>query len=100
MAEFRLSKQAQADLVAIWDYLARRSLAAADRQIDELIARFEFLAGTPVAGTLRDDLKRGLRLFSAGNYVIFFYVISSGVEIAGVIHGSRDYETMYLLGDR
>lgn len=100
MAEFRLSKQAQADLVAIWDYLARRSLAAADRQIDELIARFEFLAGTPVAGTLRDDLKRGLRLFSAGNYVIFFYVIPSGVEIAGVLHGARDYESMYLFGER
>jgi plasmid stabilization system protein ParE len=100
MAAFRLAKQVQADLVAIWDYLAPHNLAAADKQIDELIARFGFLAQTPIAGTLRDDLKRGLRLFSAGHYVIFFYVVPSGVEIAGIIHGARDYEAMFLLGER
>jgi plasmid stabilization system protein ParE len=60
MPTFRLSKQAQADLVAIWDYLAPHSLAIADKQIDELIAKFEFLASTPIAGTLRDDLQLGL----------------------------------------
>ncbi|MFG0291282.1 MAG: type II toxin-antitoxin system RelE/ParE family toxin [Rhodopirellula sp. JB044] len=32
----------------------------------------------------------GCRSFSFGSYVIFFHAIEDGIEVARVIHGSRD----------
>ena len=36
----------------------------------------------------------GCRSFSVGNYVIFFRPIDDGIEIARVIHGSRDMRNL------
>jgi hypothetical protein len=38
----------------------------------------------------------GCRSFSVGNYVIFFRPIDSGIEVARVIHGSRDKRNIEL----
>jgi toxin ParE1/3/4 len=97
---YRITKQAESDLEEIYVYVAQYSRAAANRLHDLFFDRFQFLADTQQAGTQRDDLRRGLRLFSARDYVIFFFVNPSGVEIAGVLHGARDYELMYRLGER
>lgn len=99
MNTFRINKQAESDLEEVYLYLARKSSAAADRMLDLFFESFQFLATTPSAGTPRDDLRKNLRLFSARNYVIFF-AIPSGVEIVGLLHGARDYETLYRSGQR
>ncbi len=49
------------------------------------------LAKQPLAGQARSDLAPGLRFLPVGNYLIFHRPIENGVEIAPVIHGSRDY---------
>jgi toxin ParE1/3/4 len=33
----------------------------------------------------------GCRSFSVGNYVVFFRPIKNGIEVARIVHGSRDF---------
>jgi toxin ParE1/3/4 len=60
------------------------------------------LAEHPETGTLREDLRPNLRVFSprkpAHNYLVFFYPIDDGIEVNTVVHGARDYPS--LLGQR
>ncbi|ELP34086.1 type II toxin-antitoxin system RelE/ParE family toxin [Rhodopirellula baltica] len=70
--------------------------------LEALHNTFQVLANHPGVGTLREDLLPGIRVFSpprpANNYVIFFYPTSRGIEVAAVIHGSRDWITMFTDG--
>jgi toxin ParE1/3/4 len=102
MSQFRLSRQAVADLDGIWDYLAinRGSPQAAYNQLESLYSRFILLAESQFLGEQRDDLRAGLRMFSVDQYVVFYYVIPDGIEVAGVIHGSRDIEGLFRRGER
>ena len=67
--------------------------------LEALFGTFQFLADHPNVGTLREDSLPGIRVFSpprpANDYVVFFYPITGGVEVAAVIHGSRDWVTMF-----
>jgi toxin ParE1/3/4 len=59
----RLSLQARADLVEVWEYLyhVTGDASVADRQIDAFIDRFAMLSNWPRMGRARDDLRPGLR---------------------------------------
>lgn len=95
MSSYRISQAAEKDLDSIWDYIAIRSLSAADRMIDRIVDRFTMLADHPLMGEVRDELLRGLRCFTVGNYVIFYRSIEiaqTSVEIVRVLHGARDVE--------
>ena len=100
MSRVRLSDRAKADIHAIWDYVgvARGSPAAAERQVEALYDKFKLPAAQPLLGELRDDLRPGLRLFVAGSYVILYYPIPDGVQVAGVVHGARDIESIFDIG--
>ncbi|MCR9115982.1 MAG: type II toxin-antitoxin system RelE/ParE family toxin [bacterium] len=51
----------------------------------------EALAENPKLGEKRPNFGPvGCRCVSVGNYVIFFSAISNGIEVARIIHGSRD----------
>ena len=86
----------------IWNYLAvrRKSYDAADQVVEMLREKFALLASHPLLGQSRDDLRPGLRIFSAGNYVILFYSEDNGVEIIGIEHASRDLEGVFRRGER
>lgn len=49
-------------------------------------------------GQARPDLRAELRSISHGNYVVFFYPRSFGIEVTTVIHGARDIEAMFREG--
>ena len=104
MGRYRLSNQADADLDGIAEYLGSRSPESSERVLDALLDSFELLAASPVLGTLRDDLRPNLRVFSAkkpaAQYLIFYYPCSGGIEVATVIHGARDYLGMFHRGER
>lgn len=99
MSRYRISKSADADLEEI---AGGRSNAVAI--LDVLHDTFRILADYPRVGTSREDLIPGIRVFSpprpANDYVVFFYPMPDGVEIAAVIHGSRDWITMFARGER
>lgn len=88
----RLAPQARADLDDIWEYIASESgdVAAADRLIDTIISRFLLLASWPRLGRTRDDLRRVLRSFPVGAYIIFYRLQRRDVLVLRVLHARRD----------
>ncbi len=55
----------------------------------------ELLASHPEMGEKREGFGvPGCRSFSVGNYVIFFRGVTGGIEVARVIHGSRDIRNL------
>ena len=63
------------DLNALSDQQAVQQQVQAEKQqqIESLYDRIRLLATQPLMGELRDDLRLGLRIFSAGRYVILYY---------------------------
>jgi toxin ParE1/3/4 len=101
---YRLSNQAIQDLQNITETIAKENAAGAERVLDALLASFELLGSNPEAGTARDDLHKGVRMFvprsPADNYVVFFYPIAHGIEVSDVLHAKRDWEGLFLRKER
>jgi toxin ParE1/3/4 len=95
MNRYRLSRQARYDLADIRHYIARDKPLAADRQIEAFFKRFQMLAANPEIGESRPDLANNLRSFSLGNYVIFYRLMPSGIEVVRVASGHRDLGTLF-----
>jgi len=95
MGRFRLSPRATAGLSEIRRFIALDNPAAADRLVGEFFDLFQLLAKNPKIGQQRDELRPNLRSMSHGKYVVFFYPMSGGCEIVGVVHGARDVDTLF-----
>jgi toxin ParE1/3/4 len=95
MSSYRLARLADTDLDEIADYIADHSPTAAIRQIERLHAKFSMLAMHPLLGQVCDDLRRNLRMFSVGSYVIFYTPCDDGIEVERVIHGARDITSLF-----
>jgi toxin ParE1/3/4 len=94
----RLAPQAEAELDAIWYYIATESgsFKVADRFIDSLAERFYMLATSPHLGRRRDDdLRPGMRSFPVGQYLILYRIDNQDVLILHVVRGSRDIEALF-----
>jgi toxin ParE1/3/4 len=90
----RLAPRARAELDDIWDYITREggNAAVADGVIDSITDRFYLLGRYPRLGRARDDLRPGLRSYSAGEYVIIYTIDGADAVILHVLHGRRDIE--------
>lgn len=84
--------EAENDLDEIWLYIAQDNPESADRFLDHLHEKIEGLAAFPKMGASRDDIKEWLRVFPVGNYLIFYFPLSDGVDILRVLHGSMEAE--------
>ena len=93
----RLSSRARGDLDDIWHHIATEggSQAAADSVVDLITERFLLLSTWPRLGRARNDLRRGLRGFPVGDYVIFYRIARTDVVIQRVLHGRRDLERIF-----
>jgi toxin ParE1/3/4 len=94
---YRLVAKAEFDLTEIWHYVARESSNPdiADRLIDTISQRFDFLSSHPHGGRTRDEVLPGVRSFPVGWYVIFYRVAQPDVLILRVLHGRRDFESSF-----
>jgi toxin ParE1/3/4 len=95
VSEVVLSELAEVDLTDIWEFIAQDNTEAADRLIDEIHEKCQFLAAAPKAGRQRPELDPSLRSFAVGNYVIFYRESTSGIEVARVLHGHRDIVSLF-----
>lgn len=91
------SREAQADLIDIWCYIAVDNPNAADRQIDKIEAIFNRLREYPRLGAERDDIVGGLRGFVRGHYLVLYQLDEShrSSQIIRVIHGMRDLSALF-----
>lgn len=80
---------ARRDLVGIGRYIARDSPAAADRFVDRLAAASGLLAGQPGIGRPH-PIRRELRSFHVGKYLILYRELPDGIEVLRYVHGRRD----------
>lgn len=71
-------------------YVARDKPAAAHRLRLAIEGVFRALARNPAMGEARPDLGPDIRVFSLGNYAVFFRAREARVVIARVVHGARD----------
>ena len=82
--------RARLDLIEIWTYVADDNEAAADRLLRRIESALSMLAGTPLAGRARPELSPEIRSFPIGNYIIFYMVLPSAIDVVRVLSRYRD----------
>ncbi|CAN5532905.1 hypothetical protein BH10PSE14_BH10PSE14_19950 [soil metagenome] len=90
MSSIRYKRAAQGDAVAIWRYIARDSPDFADATLARFTEKLERLAGNPMLGTPRPELREELRSFAVGNYVLFYAPDDDGITLYRILHAARD----------
>jgi toxin ParE1/3/4 len=94
VSELVLSELAEADLTEIWIFVAQDNAQAADRVVEQIREKCQFLATTPKAGRRRPELDRSIRSLVVDSYVIFYREGAKGVEVVRVLHGRRDIPSL------
>jgi toxin ParE1/3/4 len=92
MARITRSKLARADLRDIWLYVAQNSAEAADRVLDRIHRVVEMLAENKLLGEEQNELRKGLRRFVAGNYLVFYQPTDEGIRVVRILHAARRWE--------
>jgi toxin ParE1/3/4 len=95
MSEPYFSPASREDLREILDRIAIDKPGAALRHVEKLEDACRALARNPELGTARDDLMAGVRIWSVGNYAIFFRSAQDGIEVIRVVHGARDFDAIF-----
>jgi toxin ParE1/3/4 len=95
MSHLDFAVQARKDLQEIYDYIAEEDPVAALRVIEGIESRAQGLADNPGTGSKRDELIAAMRSAAVGNYLIFFFAITDGIEVVRVLHAKRDVAHMF-----
>lgn len=91
MASIRWSVDSRKDLRAIFDYIARDSLAYASATIGEIVDSIEHLRKHPNLGRMVPEYGNpAIRELIVMGYRVVYRVAGSRVAIAAIVHGSRD----------
>jgi toxin ParE1/3/4 len=90
---FVLSPRAQTDLEEIWDYtVARWGLDQAETYTRQLWECIQAVAARPSIGRECADLRPGYFKLSSGSHVLFYRLITDGIDIVRILHERMDYD--------
>lgn len=90
-----LTAEAEADIEAIGDWIAKDSPARALTFVAELYDKCITLAEAPLGYSLVPRYESsGIRRRVHGNYLIFYRIAGDQIEILHVLHGARNYESL------
>ena len=82
---------ARADLEEIWVFTFEEwGLEQADKYLNSLFSRFEWLSINPYTGKDRDDIKNGYYCFPEGMHLVFYTMTEYGIDIIGIPHQNMD----------
>ncbi len=97
MTRYRLSPEAQNDLIDIKGYLIQEgSLRIARYVLGEIRRKFQFLADNPAAGHSRTDLTdEPVKFWPVFSYLIVYDPSTRPLGVARVLHGNRDLEALF-----
>ena len=98
MARLTLLREAENDLIEIWQYIAADDQEAAIRVLHALDEKFHLLARNSKLGPARPDIAPDLRYLVEGNYLILYREAAQGVEIVRVVHGARSLQALFPTG--
>jgi plasmid stabilization system protein ParE len=90
------SPEAENQLIALYHYIAdAASPDIAARYTENIINYCDSLQISPLRGTMRNDIRPGLRVTNYKKRTVIAYAVSSDlVSILGVFYGGQDYETV------
>ncbi len=94
MPQVRHTARARRDLIEIWLEIASVNSAAADDLYNRLEARVEILNRFAKAGPLRPDIAADARVLVERPYLILYRIITDGVQIVRVLHGTRNIDRL------
>jgi len=92
---------ARTDLYEIGLYLSERDLAVSKRFNRAVDHTLKYLLDAPESGEKRDYSNpeyanmRIWQVFGFPNHLIFYRGNETGITVVRVLHGARDYETMF-----
>ena len=87
MGEYRLTKEADTDLLRMFLYgFETFGLAQAEEYRDGILRCFELLAGNPRLGRKADEFAAGARRHEYARHIIFYDEQPGGVLIIGIVH--------------
>lgn len=95
MSSFLLTLQAKNDLGEIHDFIAEDNPTAALGFINSIQDKCQTLALSPEIGRTREELGFELRSFPIKNYIIFYRIKSSTVQVIRILHSARDIEAIF-----
>ena len=86
-----LSKEADADIDAIFDYTVKEfGFNQAVKYVLEFETIFNQLAKHPNLGKLRIEIKKGVWSLPAGEHIVFYAKHNNYIRIVRVLHGRCD----------
>ena len=95
MGDYFLEPQARRDVRDIQEFVSDYSVAAAGRLMERLERGLLNLADNPLMGRERPDLAENLRSFLVEEYIIYYYPMEDGIEVARIVHGARDASRLF-----
>jgi toxin ParE1/3/4 len=96
MSSYSFSDTAIRDLDEICNYIAVENSRAASQLFDKIRQKCNLVASFPNMGKSYSRLDPNLRGFIVEDYIVFYYPIPDGINIARVVNGYRDLEDMFL----
>jgi plasmid stabilization system protein ParE len=94
VSAYLFTPEAELDLIAIWSYIARENVEAANRVESEIYLACAVLASTPYAGHIRPDMTslpvRFWTLPRFSRYIIVYDPVSDPLQILRILHGATD----------
>ena len=85
-----LSERAERDLRTLHaDSLKRWGEPQTEAYLVAIRDRLRQLAASPFLGRARDEVRQGLRSFTAGEHIIFYRIANDGIEVAGIPHQAQ-----------
>jgi toxin ParE1/3/4 len=97
MSRYVVTRRADKDLDAIWDWIADGNGPAIANRIErELHEAMNLLAEFPEIGHTRPDVKNPrYRFWALYNFVIAYRTDRTPLHVARVIHGARDFRRLF-----
>ena len=87
MAQFRLTRRAEADVVSIGAYTLRTwGEDQTVRYLEDLEASCQMVADNPALGRVCDAVHPGLLRMESGQHVVFYRQAAGGILISRILH--------------
>ena len=91
MSRYRLSKDAESDLIEIARYIAgNASLETAERELTHIIETIIQIASHPSVGRPEVRYGRGILSFPSRKYKIYYRKRIQGILVLHIFHAARD----------
>lgn len=93
MAKIVLSPRAKADIEEIWDYTVEHwSVGQAEIYIRQVQTAIHVVAAKPEIAKSCEAIRTGYWKYPAGSHVIFFKLISDGIDVVRILHSRMDFK--------